>query len=68
MKGASVQSYRAYRLNPAGRIIAGEWIEAETDGEAIQRAHALCDEGTPNVELWKRDMKIALLPCHETAA
>ncbi len=56
-------AYRAYRLNPAGRITLGEWIEAANDEEAKARAHDFCDEATPTVELWKGAACIAVLPC-----
>lgn len=55
--------YRAYKLNPAGRIVSGEWIEAATEREALLRAEALCDEGAPQVELWQGARRLAVLPC-----
>lgn len=56
-------AYRVYKLNPAGRIVSGEWVEAETDDAAREAAHALCDHATPSVELWLGARRIALLPC-----
>lgn len=68
VSGAPVQQYRVYKLDPAGRIIAGEWIEAPNDLEARAAAHALCDASTPSVELWQGARRIAILPCHDEAA
>ena len=56
-------TYRAYLLNPAGKIAWGEWIEAEDQAEAEAKAHALCKDGTPTVELWQGARRIAELPC-----
>ena len=55
--------YRAYLLNPAGKITWGEWIEAASQEEAEAKAHQLCDGGTPVVELWQGARKLAELPC-----
>ena len=61
-------NYRAYKLDPAGRIVAGEWLEAEDDLAARAAAHALCDEATPSVELWQGARRVAVLPCPEDIA
>jgi hypothetical protein len=61
-------AYRVYKLNPAGRIVSGEWIEAANDAEARTRAHALCDAATPSVELWLGARRVAVLPCEDAAA
>jgi len=58
-----MQTFRAYLLNAEGRIVWGEWIEAETKEEAIERAHALCTDGTPMVELWLGARPVAEIPC-----
>jgi hypothetical protein len=55
--------YRVYKLNSAGRIVSGEWIEAESEPEARRLAQAMCGEGTPSVELWQGAQKLAVLPC-----
>ncbi len=57
--------YRVYRLNPAGKIVSGDWIEAESDAQAGGLAHALCDAATPTVELWQGDRQVAVIPCDE---
>jgi len=59
--------YRAYLLNDAGKIKWGEWIEAADQQEAETKAHALCSEGVPVVELWKDAHRIAELPCDPKA-
>jgi hypothetical protein len=61
-------TYRAYKLNPAGRITAAEWIEAADETEARAKAHAMCDAATPQVELWLRHKKLAVLPCKDGEA
>jgi hypothetical protein len=60
--------YRAYLLNPAGRIIWGDWIEARDQEDAEAKAHALCTEGTPMVELWQGTHRVAELPCDAAPA
>jgi hypothetical protein len=57
--------FRAYVLNPAGKIKWGEWIEAVDQAEAQAKAHALCTEETPTVELWQGAQRLAELPCVE---
>lgn len=58
--------YRVYRLNPAGAIVSGDWIEADSEPEARAQAATFCDDGTPTVELWQGVRKLAVLPCHDT--
>jgi hypothetical protein len=60
--------YRAYKLNAEGRIVSGEWIEADSEARARELAHALCDEATPNVELWQGSQQLAVLPCSDDEA
>jgi hypothetical protein len=45
--------YRLYRLDGAGRISLAEWITAETDEEAIERAREM-DHGALKCEIWLR--------------
>lgn len=54
-------SYRVYMLNRAGRILAGEWIDAETDEAAGAAAQAMYEEA-PAVEVWRGAKRIAVLP------
>jgi len=62
-----MHSYRIYKLNRAGHIVAGEWIEAEGDAAAREVAHAKCDEATPKIEVWLGARCVAILPCDEPA-
>jgi len=45
--------YRLYRLDGAGKITTGEWIDAADDEEAMRVAHANGAEG--KFELWERN-------------
>jgi hypothetical protein len=58
-----VVDYRVYKLNAAGRITDGEWINAEADDAAITLARQMCDHETPFVEIWQRQRKVALVEC-----
>jgi len=60
--------YRVYKLNRTGAIVSGEWIDAEDEQDARDKAHALCDEGTPGVELWQGTRRVAVFPCSQPAA
>lgn len=51
-------SYRLYRLDGAGRIVAAEWLEAADDATAERRAAELSAEGGA-VEVWARNRMIA---------
>lgn len=53
-------TYRAYILNPAGRITWGDWLEAADQAEAEAKAHALSDTGS--VELWQGTERLAGFP------
>jgi hypothetical protein len=59
-------TFRAYLLNPAGRITWGEWIEAADQQEAEAAAARLCDGGHPKVELWRGRERLAELPCESS--
>ena len=63
-----MQTYRAYKLNPAGRIAAGEWLHADSLADAKRQAHALCDTATPTVELWQGATRLAVIPCADEEA
>jgi hypothetical protein len=60
--------FRVYKLNAAGRIMSGEWIEAESEAQACELARAMCDEATPNIEVWQGARRVAVLPCKDDAA
>ena len=58
-----MQSFRAYLLNPAGKIVRGEWIDAADDEQARKKALELCDAGHPSVELWQGQRRVGELSC-----
>jgi hypothetical protein len=58
-----MQTFRAYLLDTNGKIVWGDWIEADSEEEAITKAHKLCREGTPTVELWQGARPVAQIPC-----
>ena len=51
--GGKMATYRVYRLDGMGKVNAAEWIEAESDEEALRIAseHDYC----PPCEIWERD-------------
>ncbi|MBS0360267.1 MAG: hypothetical protein JSR98_02710 [Proteobacteria bacterium] len=61
----AMPTYRAYTLNAAGKITWGDWIEADDLAAAERRAHELCDEGHPTVELWQGARKVGEVVCRE---
>jgi hypothetical protein len=64
-----MQTYRVYKLNPAGRIVSGDWIEAQDETTARRLAHEMCDAVTPAVELWQGPCRVGVIPCEsETMA
>ena len=60
-------TFRAYTLNPAGKITWGEWIEADDLEAARRRAHELCDGAHPTVELWQGARKLDDVACNDDA-
>ena len=46
-------TYRVYRVDGLGKFTAAEWIEAETDEEALRIARGLCQSVA--YEVWDRD-------------
>jgi hypothetical protein len=55
--GVALPSYRLYRLDGAGKIISADWLEAETDEDALVQAQDL--SGGRQFELWDRDRLIS---------
>ena len=49
-------SYRLYCLDPQGKIMAAEWVEAEDDAAALAASRALAKP--PDCELWLRNRMI----------
>ncbi|MCR5876869.1 hypothetical protein LRS10_23560 [Phenylobacterium sp. J426] len=62
-----MRTFRAYLLDPSGRITWGEWIEARDLPEAEAKARELCDAGSPIVELWEGVKPLSQVPCNEDA-
>lgn len=60
--------YRIYRLNPAGSIVSGDWIEADDEQQARTEALTFCAPGTPTVELWQGTRQLAVLACLDPQA
>jgi hypothetical protein len=58
-------TFRAYTLNAAGKITWGDWIEADDAEDARRKAHELCDEGHPFVELWQGPVKVDQVVCSD---
>ena len=51
--GGSVQHYRLYWLDGAGKIATAEWLEANDDASARRQVH---DRAEPQVcEIWERN-------------
>lgn len=58
-------NYRVYKLNPAGGIVSGDWIEADEEGEACSQAKAMCGRGVPTVELWQGARLVGRYTCQD---
>jgi hypothetical protein len=58
--------YRAYLLDTAGKIVWGDWLEGDDLEDAEAKAHKLCSEGVPTVELWQGAARVAEIPCAES--
>src|SRR5262245_49656978 len=61
-KGVEVH-YRVYKLNPAGGIVSGDWIEADDEADARAQAEAQCGRGVPTVELWHGARLVGRFAC-----
>jgi hypothetical protein len=60
-------AYRAYQLDPSGKIAGADWLEADSDQEAEVMALRLCGPGVPLVELWLGANRISVVACAEPA-
>ena len=54
------QQYRLYCLSRGGGISLADWIEAESDEQAIERAR-LIQHGARKIEIWQRDRLVAAM-------
>jgi len=58
-------TYRLYRLDGAGKITSADWIEADSDEDAIREARER--DGSGHVELWERNRLVGNVPPHGPA-
>ena len=56
---SALPTYRLYRLDGAGKIIAAEWVEADTDELAMAAAAKAAPGGGRSYELWDRNRLVA---------
>lgn len=59
-------SYRLYCLDGAGRISLADWIDAETDDEAVAIARRI-EHGALKCEIWQGNRLIAKLDARDLA-
>jgi hypothetical protein len=52
-------TYRLYRLDGAGKIVAAGWIEAADDDEAVREAQSQTTAAGGTFELWERNRLVA---------
>lgn len=52
------KNYRLYCLDGAGRISLADWIEADSDEDAVNRARKI-NHGFLRCEVWDRDRLVA---------
>jgi hypothetical protein len=52
-------TYRLYRLDGAGKIVAAGWIEAADDDEAVRLAQDETKAAGWTFELWERNRLVA---------
>ena len=52
--------YRLYCLDPAGHIALADWLEADTDEEAVARAREM-RPAAHKCEIWQKNRLIAKL-------
>ena len=56
--GTALPAYRLYRLDGAGKITSAEWLDSDSDDDAVRSARDLMD-GAPSFELWDRERLVA---------
>jgi hypothetical protein len=59
-------SYRLYCLDGAGRISLADWIEADTDEQAVASARAM-EHGALKCEVWQGNRLVAKLDARDLA-
>ena len=58
--GVILSSYRLYRLDGAGKITAADWLEADSDEEALEKARA--QQQPTTCEIWDRGRLVGAIP------
>lgn len=61
--GGVVPAYRVYRLDGAGRIDSGDWVEAATEEAALMELRARFRQG--GFEVWHRQRLVHREPRSE---
>jgi hypothetical protein len=56
-------TYRAFRLDNAGRPHPVDWLVALNDADAAIEAEDLCDAETSSIELWQGSRFVAAYVC-----
>ena len=56
---SALPTYRLYRLDGAGKIVAAGWIEADDDDAALRQAQAETRASGGTYELWERNRLVA---------
>jgi hypothetical protein len=60
----TMPSYRFYCLDGRGSIRLADWIDAESDEEAIAKARKI-ETGAQKCELWQKNRLVASLNGHD---
>ena len=58
-------TYRVYLLDGRSQITWGEWLDVETEDEAMSFARGRCAPGIAAVELWRKAERIWRMDCPE---
>lgn len=61
--GEEMHTYRVYSVESSGKITAGQWLEAVSDEQALEKAKGLCSPGAPKVELWHGGRFVCSITC-----
>ena len=56
--------YRLYCLQAAGGVRLADWIEADTDDEAVAKARQI-EHGAVRCEVWREKQLVAKLDAHD---
>ena len=66
LRPADVEPYRIYALDDGEQIRLADWIQAEDDAEAIEKARRL-EHGALRCEIWLRNRLVASLGSEDLA-